>query len=199
MLAKALPGAMLVEGVPRTLTARAVIDASHPCESQTHADIAALCAARGVPLLRYARPGWRMQPGDDWRRVADGSAARAALDPAWQRVFLCLGQAQRAAFAEDAGRHYLVRSRRGNPVEEGFAQCTPVLKAGPFTPESEIALMRDARIEALVTRDAGGEGAYPKIAAARALGLPVVLLQRPPVSCPVARDVEEVRAWLASL
>lgn len=198
-LAEALPGARVADVVPQTLAARAVIDASHPCERETHAHLSVLCRARGIPLLRYARPGWTAQPGDDWRIVAEGRAARAALDPAWRRVFLCLGRGERADFAGDAARHYLVRTRRDDPAAEGLADFTLTARAGPFTARSEAALMRAERIDALVTRDAGGEGAYPKIAGARALGLPVVLIARPPVACPVARSIGEARAWLASL
>lgn len=198
-LAEALPGAGIAREVPARLTARAVIDASHPCERETHARLAGLCAGTGVPLLRFARPGWTARPGDDWRGVADGREARAALDPAWRRVFLCLGRGERAAFAGDDTRHYLVRTRHGDPAGEGLARFTLTTGPGPFTARAEAGLMRAERIEALVTRDAGGAGAYPKIAGARLLGLPVVMLARPPVACPVARDVGEVRAWLASL
>jgi len=198
-LADALPGARVVETMPAHLTARAVIDASHPCERGTPARIAALCTDAGVPLLRFVRPGWTARPGDDWRVAADGTAARGALDPAWRRVFLCLGREERAAFAGDDARHYLVRSRRDDPAAEGLARFTLTTKGGPFTAAAEADLMRSEAIDALVTRDAGGAGAYPKIEGARMLGLPVVMLARPPAHGPLARDIGEVRAWLASL
>lgn len=198
-LAEAIPGARLVAALPDGPAPRAVVDASHPCERDTHARVAAFCAARGVPLLRYVRPGWDARPRDDWRRVPDGEAARAALDPAWERVFLCLGRGERAPFAGDAARHYLVRTRRDDPAAEGLMRFTLTAKGGPFDAGEEAALMRAERIAALVTRDAGGAGAYPKIAGARLLGLPVVLIDRPPVACPVAGRVEEVETWLASL
>ncbi len=199
VLAAALPGAVLVDGVPDPLIARAVIDASHPCERDIHARVAARCAAQGVPLLRYARPGWTAGEGDDWQVVPDGEAARAALDPTWSRVFLCLGRDERAAFTGNEGRHYLVRTRRDDPASEGLVDFTLTAKAGPFTARSEADLMRDHRIDVLITRDAGGEGAYPKIEGARLLGLPVVLIARPSVTCPIARSVEEAREWLVSL
>ena len=199
ILADALPGAEVIDTLPCDPLPRAVIDASHPCERGTHALVAGWCAARSLPLLRHARPGWTAQAGDDWRVVADGAAARAALAPEWSRVFLCLGRDGRMAFAGDADRHYLVRTRTDDPAAEGLVDFTLTAKAGPFTAQSEADLMRAHRIDALVTRDAGGEGAYPKIGGARLAGLPVVLIARPPVACPVARSVEEARAWLASL
>jgi|GEM_PF-2486416 len=132
------------------------------------------------------------------RENFSNSAAEAMLD-VWGCVFLCLGRDERVAFAGDMARHYLVRTRRDDPAAEGLAQFTLTTKAGPYTADAEAALMRDAGIEALVTRDAGGAGAYPKIAGARALGLPVVLIERPVVACAVARDAGEARAWLDSL
>jgi precorrin-6A/cobalt-precorrin-6A reductase len=199
LLADALPGAFLIDGMPDAPAARAVIDASHPCERETHAGVAAICARLGIPLLRYARPGWTQRAGDDWRIVPDPSAARAALSPDWSRVFLCLGRAERTAFAADPTRHYLVRSRSDDPAREGLVAFTLTAKPGPFTATAEATLMRDHRIDALVTRDAGGEGAYPKIEGARRAGLPVILIARPPVACPTAATLEEAAAWLASL
>ncbi len=198
-LALALPEARIVEDVPERLTGHAVIDASHPCERDTHARLSHLCAVQDVPLLRYARPGWTAQGADDWRIVADGAEARAALDPSWQRVFLCLGRGERAVFAGDPHRHYLVRTRHDDPAAEGLLDFTLTAKAGPFTARAEAELMRAGRIDALVTRDAGGAGAYPKIEGARLLGVPVVLIARPVVACPVARTIGEVQSWLASL
>ncbi len=199
MLAEMLPDAQIIDTLPAAPRARAVIDASHPCERETHAEVAAICARAGIPLLRYARPGWSPVEGDDWRIVADPQAARAALLPDWSRVFLCLGRAERIAFAADPQRHYLVRSRSDDPTREGLAAFTLTAEPGPFTADAEAKLMQAHRIEALVTRDAGGEGAYPKIEGARMRGLPVILIARPPVACPTAATMEEAAAWLASL
>jgi precorrin-6A/cobalt-precorrin-6A reductase len=137
--------------------------------------------------------------GDNWWVVEDPAAARATLVAEWSRVFLCLGRAERTAFSRDRARHYLVRSRRDDPAREGLTDFTLTAEPGPFTADAEADLMRAHRIDALVTRDAGGEGAYPKIEGARMLGLPVVLIARPPVDCPTAASIAEAAEWLASL
>lgn len=178
---------------------RAVIDASHPCERETHARASRFCADAGLPLLRFRRPGWIAASSDRWHRVASAAQARDALDPSWERVFLCLSAQDRIAFSGDAHRHYLVRSRRNDPAGERLDHFDLVSKDGPYQADGEAALMRHHGIDVLVTRDAGGRGAYPKIEAARAIGLPVILLDRPTVTCAEAGTVPEALDWVSAL
>jgi precorrin-6A/cobalt-precorrin-6A reductase len=66
----------------------------------------------------------------------------------------------------------------------------------PFAVEDEVALMRREAISALVTKNSGGP-ADAKLAAARLLGLPVVMIARPPKPGAVrSSSVEEAVAWL---
>jgi precorrin-6A/cobalt-precorrin-6A reductase len=75
-----------------------------------------------------------------------------------------------------------------------------LLDRGPFSEDAERALMEQHRIEAVVTRDSGGEETYPKIAAARALGLPLVTIGRPPIPPgEVVQTPAEALAWLQEL
>jgi precorrin-6A/cobalt-precorrin-6A reductase len=50
---------------------------------------------------------------------------------------------------------------------------------GPFDAVAEEALMRAEAIEILVTKNSGGTATAAKLAAARRLGLPVILVRRP--------------------
>ena len=72
-----------------------------------------------------------------------------------------------------------------------------VLARGPFTEADELALFRQHRIDAVVSKNSGGAATYAKIAAARALSLPVVMIARP-ASVPgdVTADVEGALAWI---
>lgn len=189
--------AVACEAPPKN--AAAVVDASHPCERVLHQQVAHICAERGLPLLRLRRPGWQAEPLDRWQRVRDAMDARTALDAAWKRVFLCLGAEDRGPFGGDAARWYLVRSRRDDAADEGLIHVEMTTKAGPYTAEAEAALMRERAIDVLITRDAGGTGAWPKMAGARLLGLPVILIDRPAVSCAEVCSVEEALAWVGRL
>lgn len=200
-LCDAIPDAVAVEwcGDGAALAGqRAVIDASHPCEAEAHRDLAMICGALRVPLARYRRPAWQPAPSDNWLHVPNAQAAQAALDIGWRRVFLCLSGNERRAFAEDRTRWFLVRSQGADRSKEPLNLCAFTGKDGTITAASEVALMLSENIDVLVTRNAGGEGAYPKIEAARSLGLPVLLIDRPAVACPEFSDIPSVETWLAT-
>ena len=71
-----------------------------------------------------------------------------------------------------------------------------LLARGPFDTAAEQALLTEQKIGAIVTKNSGGEATYGKLAAARWLALPVVMIARPPVpSCATVESVEEAIAW----
>jgi precorrin-6A/cobalt-precorrin-6A reductase len=72
-----------------------------------------------------------------------------------------------------------------------------LLDRGPFTEPGERDLLREHRIEAIVTRNSGGDATYPKIAAARAYGLPVIMIDRP--ALPLGEAAQTPAAALAWL
>ncbi len=72
-----------------------------------------------------------------------------------------------------------------------------IVARGPFTAEGDQALLRDHRISHIVAKNAGGSGAEAKLVAARALHLPVILIDRPALPPRRVLDrVEDVMAWL---
>jgi precorrin-6A/cobalt-precorrin-6A reductase len=172
----------------------AVVDATHPfATAMTEAAVTAT-ARLGVPLLVLRRPGWTAGPGDNWRRVP--SLAAAAADLPGQRVLLTVGRGEVRAFAADQDRWYLIRSVEipGPPLPP---RAQVVAARGPFTVADELVLMRRHGIDVVVTRDSGGAQTSAKLAAARQLGLPVVMVDRPPApAVPTVATVTDAVAWL---
>lgn len=174
----------------------AVVDATHPFAAGMTANAAQACALAGVPLLRLQRPGWTPRSGDDWRWVGSLPEAAGAV-AGFAHVFLTTGRLGLAAFA-GLRAHCVVRSV--DPPEPPLpARTTVVLARGPFTVEEERALMVEQGIDVVVTKDSGGHMTEAKLTAARDLGVPVVLVRRPPLppGVPVAATVEEALAWVA--
>jgi precorrin-6A/cobalt-precorrin-6A reductase len=189
-------GAAGLEQFLRTRTIDRVIDASHPFAEQIgrHAEVA--CRAAGVPRLRLLRPPWQPQTGDRWLEVANLAEAAERLPDLGRRAFLTVGQKDLAAFASLQGVRLLIRTIE--PPAEPLPAGADWLEArGPFTLEAELELLRTHRIDVLVTKASGGEATYPKLEAARRLGLPVLMVRRPrPPPGPVVETVAEALDWL---
>jgi precorrin-6A/cobalt-precorrin-6A reductase len=175
----------------------AVVDATHPFAETITRNAARAAAATGVPLVVLRRPGWRPGPGDRWHAVDSLAAAAELLPRLGRRVFLTTGRLGLAAFAHLDELHFLVRSVE--PPEPPMPPDTRVVLArGPFTEADETELLRTHRVDVLVTKDSGGAATAAKLSAARRLGLPVVVVRRPPLPPRLTAlpDVTAVLEWL---
>jgi precorrin-6A/cobalt-precorrin-6A reductase len=77
-------------------------------------------------------------------------------------------------------------------------QMTLLLSRGPYTVSRERQLMLEHRIQAVVTKDSGGQMTVAKLTAARELRLPVIMVDRPPVppGTETAGSVQAAAGWL---
>lgn len=176
----------------------AVIDATHPFAARISAHAAAACSRLALPRAVCTRPPWRPEAGDRWTLVPDIAAAVPAIGAEACRVFLTTGRLELAAFLSAPQHEYLIRT-----IDPPDAATLPprhriVLARGPFSPEAETGLMREARIAVLVTKNSGGAASAGKIEAARRLGLRVVMVERPPApGGEMLAGPEAAPAWLA--
>ena len=176
-----------------------VIDATHPFARVMPHRAQAVCARRGLPYLRLERPPWTPGPEDRWQIVEDAEAATRVIAPG-ARVFLATGRRSLQDFAALAEGRAIV-ARVIDPPETPFPFPNGEWLVGrpPFAVADEIRTLRDHAIDVVVAKNAGGP-TDAKLAAARALGLPVVMLYRP--SPPPGDRVESVAAaldWLERL
>lgn len=174
-----------------------LIDATHPYAAIMSAHAAAAAERSGVAFLALRRPAWERVADDRWMDAADVPAAIAALGEASRRVFLALGRQEVMPFAQAPQHHYLVRSIE--PIDPPLAvpQADYLLQRGPFPEADERRLLAERGIEAIVAKNSGGAASYGKIAAARALGLTVVMLRRPALpDAPTVPDAAAALAWI---
>ncbi|WP_405866769.1 cobalt-precorrin-6A reductase [Streptomyces sp. NBC_00005] len=158
----------------------ALVDATHPFAESITANAAQAAAASGVSAVVLRRPGWQPGPEDRWHMVTSLTAAADVLPRFGPRAFLTTGRLGLSAFAHLTDTHFVVRSVE--PPEPPMPPHTEVLLArGPFTVADETALLGEYLIDVLVTKDSGGEATAAKLTAARQLGLPVVVVRRPPL------------------
>jgi len=186
-------------GWVRTEHVTAVVDATHPFAETISAHAAAACAQAGVPLLRLVRPGWQAQQGDHWCDARSLADAAAMLPGLGTRVFLTTGRQGLAAFAGLDRLWFLIRCV-DPPTGPLPGRQEVLLARGPYTAEAELALMRQFAIDVLVTKNSGGELTAGKLAAARQLGIPVVMVRRPAAAAPAAAastaTVDDAVSWV---
>lgn len=172
-----------------------LIDATHPFAAQISRNACQAAADAAVRLIALERAPWTATPEDDWRMVADYPEAAAAL-PAAGNVFLAIGKQNLAPFF-GLPHHFLLRFAAPDPEVVLPAHSTLLIQRGPFGVDGDLALLREHRIDVVVAKNAGGEAARAKLLAARALGSPVIMIDRPalPAREVVARP-QDILAWL---
>jgi len=178
----------------------AVIDATHPFAKQMPHHALAACETAGVPLLRVERPPWTPQPGDHWIDAADVPDAAAIVERStFRRVLLTIGRQEVAPFTACIDQHLFVRSI-DPPVAGSLGHATLLLARGPFTVDAELALLRDLDIDAIVSKNSGGDATNAKVTAARSLGLPIVMVSRPAATGgTTVQTPDEAISWLLAL
>jgi len=175
----------------------AVIDATHPYADQISFNAVTACGRLAIPLATILRPAWKPLPGDTWLTVASAEAAADVLGPQPRRVFLSLGRLELGAFASNPQHHYVART-----IEAPEGVVLPrdirlIFDRGPFDEGAETALLRQEKIDVIVSKNSGGAATYAKIAATRKLGIPVVMIARPhKLHGHAVENAESAMMWL---
>jgi precorrin-6A/cobalt-precorrin-6A reductase len=189
------------EGLARFLGEQQIdrlIDATHPYAARISANAVTACRNADVPLASLVRPAWAPQAGDKWQNVPTAVDAALALGKTPRRVFLSLGRQELHCFAAFPLHHYIARLIEP-PQQTALPHGLVLLQQrGPFDIDAELRLLRERKIDVIVSRNSGGSATYPKIEAARVLGLPVVMIARraKPIGH-VVKSPEAAVAWLA--
>ena len=176
----------------------AVVDATHPFAATMTAHAAEACDDLRIPHLVLARPPW--DPKDAIVVASDTGAAEAVEKQRYSRIFLTTGRSGVRAFADSDG-WFLIRA-----VTAPDAAILPrrhhlLLSRGPYRYDDELGLLQQHRIDALVTKNSGGDMTRAKLEAAAALDIPVVIVERPPMPAGVTAvgSVQEAAEWVAGL
>lgn len=177
----------------------ACIDATHPFAAQMASNARAASARAACPQIRLVRPEWRPEPADRWIPVPTIDAAAAAI-PSDSVVFVALGAVGSRQFAERSTARMIMRTVDPVPPEHrspGTVYLTGRPKRGL---EAEADLMTRYGVTHLAVRNSGGCAGRAKLEAARKLGLPVVMVERPRIGPgTIVPDVEAILDWLRSV
>lgn len=171
-----------------------LIDATHPLAKRMRWNAFDAASAVGIPRLRVERPPWTAGPGDRWTAVGDLRAA-SEIARRYSRVLLTTGRIELEPFTQCVHTWFLIRSIEP-PVPQPLRDALVVLDRGPFTEAGERALLIEHQIDLIVTKNSGGDATVAKLAAARELGLPVAMVERPPnPRGAIVETVAEAMIW----
>lgn len=189
------------DGLAAYLTAEAinmVADATHPFAATMSANAAKACRRTGIAYVRLDRPAWRPERGDRWQQVESVAKAAAAI-PARARALVTVGRRDIAAFFERTDTRILARMIE--PPRMALPPHVEVMLARPpFSLDAELALFQRHCTNVLVCKNSGGNATEAKLAAARSLHLPVIMIERPEKpAAPSATTPEGLRGLILDL
>lgn len=152
-----------------------LIDMTHPFAVNISANARQAAAQTNTKLIAWQRPKWEQMEDDIWHHV-DSIQQAIAVIPANAKVLLALGSQHIAPFAQRDDVHFLVRMVDA-PAQPLLLPHHTLLLAKPGLLEEEFATLQSQAITHIVCRNSGGKASYTKIAAARLLSIPVILIE----------------------
>lgn len=178
---------------------KAVLDATHPFAEQITARTAQVCANMGLPYLYCCRPAWTPEPGDDWTQIAREEDAASHI-PEGATVFLGTGRQTLQRFANLEGRRVICRQIDPPTGPFPFEGGEFLIGRPPFPVARERALFAALGVDWIVVKNAGGAPSRTKLTAAADLGIPVLMIKRPPPpDAPCVATVEAALDWVKGL
>jgi precorrin-6A/cobalt-precorrin-6A reductase len=176
----------------------AVVDATHPFAARITANAARACREEGLPHVVLVRPAW--PAGDAIVVSSDVEAANVVARNHYARVFLTTGRSGSAAFA-DVDAWFLIRAVTSPDDVELPPRHHLLLSRGPYRYAEERKLLQEFQIDALVTKNSGGDMTRDKVTAADDLGIPVIMVERPrlPDDVRAVPTAADAAAWVRAL
>ena len=174
-----------VEGLIAYITANqisSIVDATHPFAAQMAANARDATATTKIPLFKFQRPAWEQPANNPWLHAATATDAAEIISGRFGRVFLSSGLGDIASFTHLSDTWFLVRSVDASDAPGDLAKYHHIISRGPFNLDAEITLLRDWKIEALVSKNSGGDATFAKLEAAQLVGIPIIMIDRPPES-----------------
>ena len=174
---------------------RAIICGAHPF------DPAALARVQDqrpdLPVLAFRRPAWQPQDGLDWVSVRSVADAVAKMPPAGV-VFAATGREGEGALAAYDGQ-VLLRQNALHNEPPAAPNITFQFGTRSFDVDAEAELFQALGITLVLARNLGGSGGLGKLHAATRLGIPMFMLERPPLAQPIAESIAQTQAWVGAL
>lgn len=163
-----------------------ILDATHPYANIISDTAYKAADVSRVPYWQFDRSAWEKQANDNWFEYENWDQLCSMLGGK-KSVFITTGQLDTQtldSLSTKLTTKILIRTAIKPAAAfdsnlEVQAKIQWIQAIGPFTLEQEINLMQEYDIDALVSKNSGGDATVSKLHAARQLLVPVYLLKRP--------------------
>lgn len=177
----------------------AVIDATHPYAKRITGRTVTICKEVGIPHLHVLRPPWTAQAGDNWTEI-DSEEEAAEIIPKGATVFLGTGRQTLDKFRGLEGCRVICRQIDPPTAPFPFEGGEFLIGRPPFPVAREKAIFTQLGIDWIVVKNAGGVASATKLTAARELGIPVLMIARPPMPAALRVDnADDALLWAQRL
>ncbi len=156
-----------------------VIDATHPFANNIANRAALTSSELGIDHIRFIRPAWVPTDRDTWTFL-NHEAEAANHIPTDKTVFIGTGRRNLCELNNLKGRRVYCRVQDWPVGPFPFNGGDFLFEAGPYSIDAERRLFERLDVDWLIVRNSGGSGSWPKLEAARDLGLRVAMIRRPP-------------------
>ena len=166
-----------------------VVDATHPFATEVSEQIRQACEAGGVLYLRLARNTAKdaISEGAGIYEVSSMQEAAKILRGMPGNIFVTSGSKDLPLLVKEIGdpQRMFVRVLPSAQSLKICADCGipashVIAMQGPFTQELNAAMLRQTGARAVLTKESGKEGGFDaKIAAAKEIGIPAVVVRNP--------------------
>lgn len=161
-----------------------IIDATHPYASSIRQNLKSACQTTGTPYLRVLRDA---SPATGCFAFETMPELISWLNTQSGVIFSMLGAKEAASLSavSDYARRIWLRilpsiESLSASLSAGFKANHIICMQGPFSKEMNLAMLRAANADILVTKESGVAGGFPeKLSAAKQLGIQIAVLARP--------------------
>lgn len=155
------------------------VDATHPFAEKMSNKIALVSNALSITAIRFHRKQWIKHANDNWIECSQWQGV-IEKTISHHSLFITAGQITQDVLNQLATQSKHVLIRTAMPMRINLPENVTWIKAiGPFQLDHEQQLIKQYQIDAIISKNSGGDSTYAKIQAAAQAGIPVYQFKRP--------------------
>ena len=168
-----------------------IVDVTHPYAKKMTQTAMMIAEERNIAYVRFHRPAWLPQVGDNWHEVSEWGEVLENIKHA-ASVFLTAGQLSQEQIDSLHQQHSNQQPSQKQVLRTAVkpsailpVSITWIKAIGPFSYQQELKTIEQYDIDLIVSKNSGGGSTIEKLNVAREKNIPVVMLSRPRVEIPL--------------